>query len=81
MLVSRRHFASLASLGLAGFPFRLRAARPRPKLIVLLIAEQFRADYLDIFSNFLVPGGFRRLDICCPQDLAGAFDRLVAPVA
>src|SRR5439155_699169 len=61
MLVSRRHFASLASLGLAGFPFRLRAARPRPKLIVLLIAEQFRADYLDIFSNFLVPGGFRRL--------------------
>jgi hypothetical protein len=61
MLVSRRHFTSLASLGLAGFPFRLRAARPRPKLIVLLIAEQFRADYLDIFSNFLVPGGFRRL--------------------
>jgi len=61
MLVSRRHFASLGSLGLAGFPFRLRAARPRPKLIVLLIAEQFRADYLDIFNNFLVPGGFRRL--------------------
>jgi len=61
MLVSRRNFASLASLGLAGLPFRLQAARPRPKLIVLLIAEQFRADYLDIFSNFLAPGGFRRL--------------------
>jgi hypothetical protein len=26
-----------------------------------LIAEQFRSDYLDLFSNFLVPGGFRRL--------------------
>ncbi|HXI41579.1 MAG TPA: alkaline phosphatase family protein [Bryobacteraceae bacterium] len=39
----------------------LRAARPRPKLLVLLIAEQFRSDYLDIFSNFLVPGGFRHL--------------------
>ena len=61
MLVSRRRFASLASLGMAGFPFQLTAARPRPKLIVLLIAEQFRADYLDLFSNFLVPGGFRRL--------------------
>lgn len=61
MLVSRRRFASLASLGLAGLPIRLRAARPRPKLIVLLIAEQFRSDYLDLFSNFLVPGGFRRL--------------------
>lgn len=60
MLVSRRRFASLASFGLAGFPL-LRAARPRPKLIVVLIAEQFRSDYLDIFSNFLVPGGFRRL--------------------
>ncbi len=61
MLVSRRRFASLASLGLTGFPLGLRAARPRPKLIVLLIAEEFRSDYLDLFSNFLVPGGFRRL--------------------
>src|SRR5260370_17832084 len=61
MLVSRRRFASLASFGLAGCPCGLRGARPRPKLIVLLIAEQFRSDYLDIFSNFLVPGGFRRL--------------------
>jgi predicted AlkP superfamily pyrophosphatase or phosphodiesterase len=28
---------------------------------VLLVAEQFRSDYLDLFSNFLSPGGFRRL--------------------
>jgi hypothetical protein len=42
-------------------PTMARAARPHPKLIVLLIAEQFRSDYLDLFGNFLVPGGFRRL--------------------
>jgi hypothetical protein len=61
MLVSRRRFAALAATGLAGMPRPARAARPRPKLIVLLIAEQFRSDYLDLFGNFLVPGGFRRL--------------------
>jgi hypothetical protein len=61
MLVSRRRFAALAAAGLAGIPRTARAARPRPKLLVLLIAEQFRSDYLDLFSNFLVPGGFRRL--------------------
>ncbi len=61
MLVSRRRFAALATAGLAAFPRIARAARPRPKLVVLLIAEQFRSDYLDLFSNFLVPGGFRRL--------------------
>ena len=61
MLVSRRHFAALAAAGLAGIPITARAARPHPKLLVVLIAEQFRSDYLDLFSNFLVPGGFRRL--------------------
>ncbi len=61
MLVSRRRFAALAAAGLAGIPRTARAARPHPKLIVLLIAEQFRSDYLDLFGNFLVPGGFRRL--------------------
>lgn len=61
MLVSRRRFAALATAGLTGFSKTLLAARPRPKLIVLLIAEQFRADYLDLFANFLAPGGFRRL--------------------
>jgi hypothetical protein len=61
MLVSRRRFAAFAAAGVAAIPTTLRAARPRPKLIVLLIAEQFRSDYLDIFSNFLGQGGFRRL--------------------
>ncbi|HLN01126.1 MAG TPA: alkaline phosphatase family protein [Bryobacteraceae bacterium] len=63
MLVSRRRFVSLAAsaAGLAGLSKTSRAARPRPKLVVLLVAEQFRSDYLDLFSNFLSPGGFRRL--------------------
>ncbi len=63
MLVSRRRFVSLAAsaAGWAGFPKGVSAARPRPKLVVLLIAEQFRSDYLDLFSNFLSPAGFRRL--------------------
>jgi hypothetical protein len=37
------------------------AARSRPKLIVVLIAEEFRSDYLDLFGNFLGAGGLRRL--------------------
>ena len=60
MLVSRRRFAALAAAGLAGIRASL-AARPRPKLIVLLIAEEFRSDYLDLFGNFLGAGGLRRL--------------------
>src|SRR5690348_5573195 len=62
MLVSRRLFASMAAAaGLGSLPRPGFAARPHPRLIVLLIAEQFRSDYLDLFSNFLVSGGFRRL--------------------
>jgi hypothetical protein len=52
--------ATLASAGVAGI-CSLLAARSRPKLIVLLIAEEFRSDYLDLFGNFLVPAGFRRI--------------------
>ncbi len=37
------------------------AAAPRPKLLVWLIAEQFRPDYLDELWPTLSPGGFRRL--------------------
>ncbi len=60
MLVSRRSFAAIAMAGLTGMR-GVFAARPRPKLIVLLIAEQFRSDYLDLFGNFLGAGGLRRL--------------------
>ena len=48
-------------MGLAGIQTRLLPAQSRPKLIVLLIGEQFRSDYLDLYSNFLGAGGFRRL--------------------
>jgi hypothetical protein len=60
MLVSRRRFATLTAVGLSGIRAVL-AARPRPKLIVILIAEEFRSDYLDLFGNFLGAGGLRRL--------------------
>lgn len=33
----------------------------RPKLVVLLIVDQFRADYLERFRPDFVPGGFNRL--------------------
>src|SRR6185436_5567855 len=45
------------SLGAAS----LAAIPPRPKLFVLLVAEQFRSDYLTRFASLLAPGGFRRL--------------------
>src|ERR1700691_1818473 len=62
MAISRRQFASGALAGLAGcLPGPLRALRPRPKLFVFLIAEQFRQLYLDRAGNLLAPGGFREL--------------------
>lgn len=62
MAISRRQFAAGALAGLAGYaPGRLQALRPRPKLFVFLIAEQFRQLYLDRAGNLLAPGGFREL--------------------
>lgn len=62
MPISRRRFAFGALAGLAGsLPGRLQALRPRPKLFVFLIAEQFRQLYLDRAANLLAPGGFREL--------------------
>jgi predicted AlkP superfamily pyrophosphatase or phosphodiesterase len=57
--LSRRRFAATlaGSLGAA----RLSAIPPRPKLCVLLVAEQFRSDYLSRFAGLMGPGGFRRL--------------------
>lgn len=59
MRLSRRRFAqaSLASIAAAG---RLPAAAP-PKLVVWLIAEQFRSDYLDRYSSLFGRNGFRRM--------------------
>jgi len=62
MAISRRRFAAGALAGLAGYPARrLQALRPRPRLFVFLIAEQFRQLYLDRSGNLLKPGGFREL--------------------
>ena len=62
MAISRRRFAAGALAGLAGYlPGRLQALRPRPKLFVFLIAEQFRQLYLDRAGSLLAPGGFREL--------------------
>jgi hypothetical protein len=59
MRLSRRQFAATlaGSLGAA----RLSALPPRPKVFVLLVAEQFRSDYLSRFAGLFGPGGFRRL--------------------
>ncbi|MGO4879752.1 MAG: alkaline phosphatase family protein [Bryobacteraceae bacterium] len=62
MAISRRQFAAGALAGLAGsLPRHMQALRPRPKLFVFLIAEQFRQLYLDRTGNLLGPGGFREL--------------------
>jgi len=61
MPISRRRFVAGAFAGLSGFLPRLDALRPRPKLFVFLIAEQFRQLYLDRTRNLLSPGGFREL--------------------
>jgi Type I phosphodiesterase / nucleotide pyrophosphatase len=61
--LSRRAFAATAGGTLAtvavGRP--AFAIRPRPRLFLLLIAEQFRSDYLDRSEHSLAAGGFRRL--------------------
>ncbi|HUS20360.1 MAG TPA: hypothetical protein VMZ25_11980, partial [Terriglobales bacterium] len=33
----------------------------RPKLVVVIIIDQFRADYLERYRDQFVPGGFRLL--------------------
>jgi len=57
--LTRRRFAGCIAGSLAAA--RLSAIPPRPKLFVLLLAEQFRSDYLSRFSSLFGPGGFRRL--------------------
>src|SRR5438132_10490503 len=57
--LTRRRFAGCIAGSLAAA--RLSAIPPRPKLFVLLLAEQFRSDYLSQFSALFGPGGFRRL--------------------
>ena len=37
------------------------SAAPRPRLVVVLVAEQFRSDYLERHRAALGPGGFQKL--------------------
>lgn len=45
----------------AGAGLRAFALPPRPRLLILLIAEQFRTDYIDSHLGVFGAGGFRRL--------------------
>lgn len=58
MTISRRRFGGLLLGGLAS---RLRALPNRPKLLVLVVLEQFRPDYPEAVAAQLSTGGFRRL--------------------
>jgi hypothetical protein len=58
MDISRRAFA-LSVLG--GIAHNALALPPRPKLIILVLLEQFRSNYLDVSWGDFGTGGFRRL--------------------
>jgi hypothetical protein len=51
----------MLAVGAAALPLPPLGAAPRPKLLIWLIAEQFRPDYLDDLWPSLSAGGFRRL--------------------
>ncbi len=55
------HFLTAVALCWSSLAFARAAEIPRPKLILLLVAEQFRPDYLDRYRASFSPGGFNRL--------------------
>ena len=59
MGICRREFGACLAGGLAAG--LLRGAGTRPKLLVLVVLEQFRSDYLSQVRGQLAPGGFRFL--------------------
>lgn len=59
MAICRRKFAACLSAGLAGG--KAYPLKPRPKLLVLVVLEQFRQDYLDSLSTQFSSGGLRRI--------------------
>ena len=58
MRLCRRQFNALVWGGVAS---RLLAFPPRPKLLVLVIIEQFRPDYIDLAWPLLGSGGLRQI--------------------
>jgi len=61
MSFSRRQFCARILSSAAVLNLDLLRAAERPKLLVWIIADQFRPDYLDDLWPSLAPGGFRRL--------------------
>src|ERR1044072_9693309 len=58
MGICRSKFVQLA---LSGLVVGTGKTVPRPKLLVLVVLEQWRQDYLDQVRSQVSPGGFRRL--------------------
>jgi hypothetical protein len=58
MDICRRKFGAFI---LAGLLRPALALPPRPKLLILVLLDQFRPDYLDAAWGQLVPGGLRRI--------------------
>ncbi len=58
MGICRREFATGLLAGLAA---RCLTGAIRPKLLVILVLEQFRSDYVDSLLPQMTPGGFRKL--------------------
>jgi hypothetical protein len=58
MGICRRQFGACLLGGAARVAL---GAVPRPKLLVIVLLEQFRPDYLELVRGQLSPGGFRKL--------------------
>lgn len=51
-------------LGLSALPLQRMAAqtlKPSPRLVVCIVVDELRSDYIDLYSPFYGTGGFRRL--------------------
>ncbi|MES1168474.1 MAG: alkaline phosphatase family protein, partial [Oleiharenicola lentus] len=51
----------LAALGLLVLPLAAAGEKPAPRLAVVIVVDQMRADFLDRFRPYFGEGGFKRL--------------------
>src|SRR3954469_21687985 len=56
-----RRFGILLAIGLACWPASSEAAPPRPKLVLAILVDQLRYDYLERFHHQFGENGFRML--------------------